>query len=395
MPREHLEDLLGHLCRFSRLPAEVIDGEGRTLLTVNAPDPCCRQLGSPERCAAEHRKAGRRADGLGEAYIFICHAGLGHIAYPLRAGNRLLGTVLLGPFLMEEPAADEYEGREDARALLEGLTVIEPARVTSLSRLMNYIFQSILPAERAILMQEQRRLAAQARISEAIHMYKNQEAEPGPSYSFFYEKEQELLVNVKTGDIDRSRALLNELLGYALFSEGWNVRAVRLRAIELTTLLSRVALEGGAGAESVFRLNEQFLSLISGQNDVEEISLSLLEVVEGFMDAAFYRRDKGNLTVRKALRFVAAHYAEPLRVGDAAAHVGLSPDYFAKLFRATVGESFNAYLARVRVEQSRRLLLSTSDSLTDIAVAMGFSDQSYYCRMFRRIVGVTPGQYRR
>ena len=49
---------------------------------------------------------------------------------------------------------------------------------------------------------------------------------------------------------------------------------------------------------------------------------------------------------------------------------------------------------RVRVEESKHLLLSTDYSITDIAVAMGFPDQSYYCKVFKNIVGVTPGKFR-
>ena len=65
------------------------------------------------------------------------------------------------------------------------------------------------------------------------------------------------------------------------------------------------------------------------------------------------------------------------------------------MFHKTVGESFNSYLMRVRVEQSKHLMLSTSDPLTDIAVATGFTDQSYYCRVFKKYVGLSPRQYRR
>ena len=73
----------------------------------------------------------------------------------------------------------------------------------------------------------------------------------------------------------------------------------------------------------------------------------------------------------------------------------LSPDYFATLFRQTVGESFNAYLMRIRIEESKLLLLSTNDSLTDIAIATGFPDQSYFCKVFKKHIGISPGKYRR
>ena len=48
----------------------------------------------------------------------------------------------------------------------------------------------------------------------------------------------------------------------------------------------------------------------------------------------------------------------------------------------------------MRVEESKRLLVSSEYSLTDIAMAMGFPDQSYYCKVFKRLVGLTPSKYR-
>ena len=75
--------------------------------------------------------------------------------------------------------------------------------------------------------------------------------------------------------------------------------------------------------------------------------------------------------------------------------VGLSPSYFSSLFNQVVGVSFREQLCRIRVEESKRLLLLQKDySLVDIALAMGFPDQSYYSKVFKRIVGVTPGKYR-
>ncbi|MBR0463357.1 MAG: helix-turn-helix domain-containing protein, partial [Clostridia bacterium] len=355
---------------------------------------CCRMLNGAFSCQVAHRKAGEQARELGEGYIFACRAGLNHIAYPLTDGETLLGTVLLGPFLMDADAVEDEFGHDpQAYAAVQILQVLEPRRVTSLGRMMDYMFQSILPAERAILMRSRQRAAGQSSIGEALQMYKNQAV--SSSYEYFYEKELRLLVEVRTGDMAQAKALINDLLGYVLFSEGWNASAVRLRAIELTTLLSRVALDGGANADSIFRLNEHFLDLISRQSGIEEISLLLLDVAESFMSAMFNQTDKGNLHIRKALRFIAAHYAEPIRISDAAAELGLSPDYFATLFRQTVGESFNSYLMRIRIEQSKLLLLSTDDALTDIAVATGFSDQSYFCRIFKKHTGISPGKYRR
>ena len=74
--------------------------------------------------------------------------------------------------------------------------------------------------------------------------------------------------------------------------------------------------------------------------------------------------------------------------------VSLSPNYLSSLFRKQLHCTFREQLCRIRVEESKSLLLNTEYSLADIALAMGFADQSYYCKSFKRIVGIPPGRFR-
>lgn len=188
--------------------------------------------------------------------------------------------------------------------------------------------------------------------------------------------------------------MLNDLLGYVLFSQGGNLEAVKIRAIELTTLLSRVAIEGGAETDSIYEINNKLLPAFYQQQDLDELCLLLQEVAEHFMAAMFREKDKGNPYVRKALRYIADHYSEHLTITQVSDYVQLSNGYFSTLFSQVVGMSFREYLCSVRIEASKQLLLSTNYSLADIAVAVGFPDQSYYCKTFKKITGLTPGKFR-
>ena len=146
--------------------------------------------------------------------------------------------------------------------------------------------------------------------------------------------------------------------------------------------------------DTIYRLNTQFLSQLYEEQELEDLCLLMQEILERFMYAMLRENDKGNPYIRNALRYMCDHYSEHLELGQTAEYVGLSPSYFSTLFRQTVGASFREYLNRIRVEESKRLLLNPNNTLADIAVSMGFPDQSYYCKVFKKIVGVTPGKYR-
>jgi len=407
VPKERVTDVLGNLQALSGLAIQLIDSSGMLVMSFGQSTSYCailkKKVFDKGECFKLHMKAGERAQSLGEAYIFSCHANLNHIAFPLINQGELLGSVIIGPFLMDMPDSTLVSDLAETYRLpasmslelydeLKGLTILPPAKVNQLKKLVDHLLSPLLPGERALLLQVQQKMSQQARINETIQIYKEQKSVSSSTY--FYQKEKELLSKVRSGTVTEVKALLNELIGYVLFSEGRNLDSVRIHSIELTTLLSRVAIEGGAKTDSIYRLNSQYLSRMYREQSVEDLCMLMQEVLEGFMSAMFSQQDKGNPYIRKALRFMADNYSEHLELSQVAEYVQLSPSYFSSLFHQTVGVSFREHLCRIRVEESKRLLLNKQYSLADIAISMGFPDQSYYCKVFKRIVGVTPGKYR-
>ena len=408
IPEAQLRAVLGNLQEFTDLAIQLIDEGGSLLMSFGRSTGYCAKLKQHvfdrKECFLLHRNAGKYAQTIGEAYIFSCHANLNHIAFPLISQGELLGSVILGPFLMDTPdstlvldLAQRYpistELSLELYDELSGLVILPPARVKQLKLLVEHLLSPLLPGERALLLQTQQKMYQQAKLNETIQRYKAQDVIAASSH-FFYHKEKELLAKVRLGNATEVKALLNELIGYVLFSEGRNLETVRTRGVELTILLSRVAMDCGAKTESIFRLNSRYLSSLYHEQDLDALCMALQEVLESFMQAMFYEKDKGNTYIRKALRYISENYGTHLEMGQVAEAVGLSPGYFSSLFRQVVGVSFREHLNRVRIEESKHLLLSTDYSLADIAVAMGFPDQSYYCKVFKKAVGLTLGKFR-
>ncbi|MBQ6798952.1 MAG: PocR ligand-binding domain-containing protein [Oscillospiraceae bacterium] len=407
VPKERLQEILGSLQEFTGISIQLIDRRGSLLLSFGKTTGYCarlkQQVFSADECLQLHVKAGERAQALGEAYIFSCHANLNHIACPLISRGELLGSVILGPFLMDQPdstliseLADRYR-LEPTLCLelydeLSSLQVLEPQKVNHLQRLLDQLLSSLLPGERALLLQTRQKVYQQSRIGETIRIFKEQES--AADLRFLYEKEKNLLTRLRSGSQQESEALLNELIGQVILCSGGKLDTVRTRAMELTTQLSRAAMEGGARTDSIYSLNEAFLRRLQAEQDLDELCMTVQEALESYRSAMFFETDKGNPYIRRALRYMADHYSRHLELNQVAAVAGLSPSYFSTLFREVVGVSFREHLCRIRVEESKRLLLSTDYSLADIAVAMGFPDQSYYCKVFKKLVGLTPGKYR-
>ena len=99
--------------------------------------------------------------------------------------------------------------------------------------------------------------------------------------------------------------------------------------------------------------------------------------------------------VRRAIVYLDSHFAESISRDDIARHVSISPDYLTDCFHQELGITPIAYLNRRRLREARELLDRSDDSITSVAMAVGFSDVSHFTRTFHREVGVSPRAYRR
>ena len=410
MEKSRLKELLEAFYLTIHVPIRLLDQDGSELLYYGEKQNYCSHFVSGGKvhgmsCSQVHAAASRRAVAIGEAYIFSCHSNLNHIVLPLVSGENLYGSVLVGPFLMMSPDSTlvldigrRYKEftMEDLMELYDDafeIPVVEPALVTQISRLLYYLFASFLIEARERFIINKRKLSQQARISEAIHMFKQEETKAGDGYPV--ELEQKLINMVKAGNLNKSRELLNQILGYVFLSSGNSLETVKNRTIELGSLLSRAIIESGASKELIFKINNEFLKKVPEYRTMEDICDSANEILQEFIGSVFHGTDGvKSRDIREALNYISSHYSEQITLQQAADHVHLSAAYFSRRFREICGVSFKEYLTTVRIDEAKRLLRSTDYSLLDIAIAAGFDNQSYFTKVFRTKTGFTPKQYR-
>jgi AraC family transcriptional regulator len=97
---------------------------------------------------------------------------------------------------------------------------------------------------------------------------------------------------------------------------------------------------------------------------------------------------------QKVTTYIENHLSGTIRVRDLAHLVGLSNSYFCHAFKRRYGLTVHVYLTCRRIETAQRLMLATNESLSEIALNCGMSDQAHFTRAFRRIVGETPNRWR-
>jgi len=98
--------------------------------------------------------------------------------------------------------------------------------------------------------------------------------------------------------------------------------------------------------------------------------------------------------IARAKQFIIEHQTEDLSLGQVAKAVNTSTFYFCKMFKKVTGINFTDYLSRVRIEKAKNLLLNPNLRISEIAYEVGFQSLTHFNRVFKRIIGQSPTQYR-
>ncbi len=161
----------------------------------------------------------------------------------------------------------------------------------------------------------------------------------------------------------------------------------RLRQIPVIILTAQVLSQ-----EVMSRLNQGVASVLSkGVFSREEI----FQRIESVLSRRQRIGSEVHRLVREAMAYIHEHYKEPLSRGEIAARMCVNEQYLSRCFNKEIGIGPMAYLGRYRIQQAKRLLESGQFSITQVAMDVGFSSQSYFSRIFQQETGQTPSEFMR
>ena len=99
--------------------------------------------------------------------------------------------------------------------------------------------------------------------------------------------------------------------------------------------------------------------------------------------------------IREIKNYVEGHYQEPLELSDIADKFGLSYSYLSTYFSQTAREGFSEFVNKIRIRHAKELLEEKGMSISKIGAEVGYTEHSYFCRVFKRMTAQTPSEYRR
>lgn len=379
-----------HYCNF----VQTLTGTHCTLIRIPDGSFCSepfRTVCDNYQCNVSHTHlyGAYEAERWDGKYIYYCPRGLVFIATMVHdPDNQGDLCMITGPIVMANSLDDPYEDNILSLENVEGIPRMTTQQTRALSELLRAAVGYLSQEDRAPNVDSGR----QAQLLNTMYdLYSSAEAAEYP-----IDSERQLQQSIRAGDKEGSQRLLNVLLSGLYLACGNDLAKIKQHVQSLLVLMSRAAIDGGADVNDIFRLSQSYEPEIEKLRNLEELNRWLSMVLHRFINFVFDLNDiKHHNVIYQTTAYIKENLAEKLTLEDAAEHVSLSKSYFCRILKDELGYTFTEYVNHLRVERAKLYLSDSTMSIADIAYAVGFDDQSYFTRIFKKLTNVSPGQYRK
>lgn len=312
-------------------------------------------------------------------YIFNCNRGLVFIVVSIfDKSSEIIGALINGPFLIGDRENALFLLKEGGKEDISKVPAINGALANSYKNLWKMICNT-----------KSNYVIANNGIS-SIKIY-NEESD----YTEVIKKENKLSRYIVNGERNNAIKIFHQLI------ENIQERAlgrrdyILMRVNEILNVISRSIIECGVNIEVIAEKNEESIETLKKLDSEEEIYLWIRDILQKYMDMIYENRNSlHKRLIIKIANYVSENYKDKLTLEDMASQVYVSRSHLCKILKEEFNCTFVEYVNKIRVNKSCNLLEDDSIPISNVASMVGFCDQSYYTKVFKREIGVSPKKYR-
>lgn len=173
------------------------------------------------------------------------------------------------------------------------------------------------------------------------------------------------------------------------------IRSLKNSFIKTCTMGSFCAIGAGVHYEKVMDLSDDAIRQMETLENINDIYELLRTTVVSFANLVLLDRTSTySKPVRQIMDYITMNYTEKITLSDLSVHTNLSNSYLSNIIKKETGLSLSENVNKVRVEESKKLLINTNISILDIALQVGYQYQNHYASIFKRFTGYSPLDYR-
>ncbi len=406
---EHFHRIETSFRRHYNLSLETVDLKGRTVPALSSKDYCpalCHIVSDTDagakRCLEDRLRSLTMAFDTGQPYTSYCHAGIVVVCLPIMDEDVPLGGLFFAKCL-SEPMCDviEYDMENrlvglsyDKARLFKAahtLPIVSARSIHDASQFLFIRLYQITELDPRVIHWRSQKAQHQSQISDFIHKSKM----AGSVQGYPYQSELILIEKVRLGDRTGAHEMLNEILGTVLYRHPGQLNVFKARLLELLGILSRVAAEAGVDIDTVLEKNVDYIQRIMQLGNQQEICAWSHMALSDFIERAYALHHAGKTDrLQPALDFMQRSFHEDIKLCDVASAAHVSISRLSHLFREHLGATVIGHLNSLRINRAKYLLLATDQTCTQICYSVGFRNLSYFNRVFKQQVAMTPSQFR-
>ncbi len=209
-----------------------------------------------------------------------------------------------------------------------------------------------------------------------------------------YQIEKELLSIVRSGDMSRMDSFVESL---PYFTSGVlsknSLGQTKNMFIVSTTLISRTAIKEGMNIDDALSLSDFYIQKADTLQSEKEIAILSYRMVKDYTEKVHEIKEMLPLSYR-IKSYVLKNLDEPIRIEKLTKELEMPKSTLYRKFKKEMGMSIEDYINIIKIEKSKDLILSGS-SFTSIAYCLGYSSQSHFTNAFKKVVKMTPSEYRK
>ena len=393
-----LQEMQDEFARKHNLALVAVDATGTPITKTSSFTPFCELL----RRHPEHRALCNMCDahgGLqsaidGKPYAYQCHAGLVDLSAPIRHESHYLGAILCGQVRLPDqhglnpvvPRMTDWRRDHELLELRRYVPVTVESRLYKVAEELFQLAADVVSACRtdAPLWEDRTRSthppAATVKIAMTTWDLKG------------------LAAAIQSEDLPAAVNEIDNLLDKVFVSPEQRLGKQMLIGLED----SLVDLAAQASPRLGFEVGQQVLRHRSLDHRGQRVHMQRVEcasyiesLVFAIFDGLYHDRTFAPKSIRDLLNYVERHPTRFITLTQAAAYINCTPAHLSRTFKQHTGRTFVQYLTERRINRACMLLSCSDLPVQTIAARLGFQPAGYFCRIFKREVGQTPGDYRR
>ncbi|MBO1514076.1 helix-turn-helix domain-containing protein [Metabacillus bambusae] len=327
------------------------------------------------------------------------------ILMPIQTSDKMIGTFIIGPTLIGNLSQETITGllndfskvigKQELTLYYDRLPKVSRGQLLNICKLLYFlVFNERMDI--ADIVNQNRMFMKDTLISnppelEISKRRENQAFHPPEYY------EIELMQCIRDG---RKEDFLKKLTETSVGERGILARNSYLRSqknlsICGITIATRAAIEGGLEWDLARTLSDVFIQNIEDATDVESVRRVRNESMYDFAELVQQSNQKKySEIINQCFRFIYKNVYDHISVSQIAESIGISPVHLSARFKKEVGQTLSRYIQQEKVEESKKLIVLTDYSFLEICTLLNFNDQSYFTKVFKKITGLTPKQYK-